>query len=124
MISSERGPLEGVRVVDFSEFVAAPATAKILADWGADVVKVERFEGDVWRWYGPSYNVPCQPDENPLFDMEHLNKQFLALNLKTDKGRDIMQNLVSKADIFVTNYRTGRDSMLLHSGLAAVPCLI
>lgn len=98
-------PLKGIRVVDFSEFVAAPVVAKLLADWGADVVKVERFEGDVWRWYGPSFKMPCQPDENPLFDIEHLKKKFIALNLKTDEGKEIMDRLLSKADVFVTSYR-------------------
>ncbi|TFG93633.1 MAG: CoA transferase [Syntrophobacterales bacterium] len=105
MVSSGKGPLAGLRVVDLSEFVAVPVAAKMLADWGAEVVKVERFEGDVWRWYGPSFNVPCQDDENPLFDMENLNKKLVALNLKTDKGRSIMQRLLSEADIFMTNYR-------------------
>lgn len=105
MAPESNGPLHGLRVVDLSEFVAAPVAAKILADWGADVIKVERFAGDVWRWYGPNYHVPCEDDENPLFDMEHLNKKFLAIDLKTDMGRDIMARLLSKADIFITNYR-------------------
>ncbi len=105
MFSSGKGPLAGLKVVDLSEFVAVPVAAKILADWGAEVIKVERFEGDVWRWYGPGFNTPCDDDENPLFDMEHLNKELIALNLKTDKGRGIMHRLLSEADIFVTNYR-------------------
>ena len=89
-------PLEGVRVVDFSEFVAAPVMAKLMADWGADVIKVEKFSGDIWREYGPSYKMPCSPDENPLFDMEHLKKKFLALNLKTPEANAIMDRLLAK----------------------------
>ncbi|HMK66415.1 MAG TPA: CoA transferase, partial [Thermodesulfobacteriota bacterium] len=98
-------PLEGIRVIDFSEFVAAPTVAKLMADWGAEVVKVEKMSGDVWRFYGPSYGMPSQPDENPLFDIEHLNKKFLALDLKTGEGKEIMARLLSKADVFVTNFR-------------------
>ncbi len=104
-MSENKLPLKGIKVVDFSEFVAAPVVAKLLADWGADVVKVERFEGDVWRWYGPSFKMPCQPDENPLFDIEHLKKKFISLNLKTAEGKEIMDRLLSKADVFVTSYR-------------------
>ena len=99
-------PLKGVRVVDFSNFVAGPVVGKFLADWGADVIKVERFEGDPWRWYGVNYQTPIDPDENPLFDMENLNKKFVALNLKTAQGMEIMRRLVAHADIFITNFRT------------------
>jgi len=99
-------PLRDIKVVDFSNFVAGPVVGKILADWGAEVFKIERFEGDPWRWYGVNYQLPCQPDENPLFDLENLNKKFVALNLKTRDGMEIMHRLISRADIFVTNFRT------------------
>ncbi len=105
MASSGKGPLAGLKVVDLSEFVAVPVAAKLFADWGAEVVKVEKFGGDDWRSYGPFFNTPYEDDENPLFDMEHLNKKFLALNLKTDKGREVIHRLLSEADIFMTNYR-------------------
>ena len=108
-------PLKGVRVVDFSEYVAAPAVGKLLADWGAEVVKVEKIEGDVWRYYGTNYNLPCNPDENPLFDLEHLKKKFLALNIKTPEGREIMDRMLSRTDIFITNFRSDALARLRYS---------
>ena len=106
MSENEIPPLSGIKVIDFSNFVAGPVVGKIMADWGAEVFKIEKFEGDPWRWYGVNYQLPCQPDENPLFDIENLNKKFVALNLKTGEGMEIMHRLISQVDVFVTNFRS------------------
>lgn len=99
-------PLSGIRVVELSTFVAAPVTARLLADLGADVIKVERPEGDAWRITGVNY-LPqryCE-QENPVFDIYNAGKQHIALNLKTPEGMEIFHKLLSQADVFVTNTR-------------------
>ena len=53
-----RKPLEGIRVIEFANFVAAPSAGRMLIDWGAEVIRVESFAGDTWRVYGANCNVP------------------------------------------------------------------
>lgn len=98
-------PLEGVKVVELSTMLAGPMTARILAEWGADVIKVESMNGDAWReQYGTSLS-PCTEYANPNFDMQNLNKRFIALNLRSQEGLDAIMKLLEEADVFVTNYR-------------------
>lgn len=52
-----RKPLEGIRVIEFANFVAAPSAGRMLIDWGAEVIRVESFAGDTWRVYGANCNV-------------------------------------------------------------------
>ena len=98
-------PFSGIKVVELSTFVAAPTCGRILADWGADVIKVEPLEGETWRTFGKNYKVPFGVDENPVFDVVNTNKKSLALNLKSEKGLKIMHSLLEKADVFITNNR-------------------
>ena len=99
-------PLEGIKVVDLSTFVAAPVCCRLLADLGAQVIKVERPEGDTWRATGKSY-IPSRfsDEENPVFDIFNSGKEHIALNLKTPEGMEVMHKLLSQADVFVTNTR-------------------
>ena len=99
-------PLEGYTVVEMSTFVAGPVTARLLADLGATVIKVERPEGDAWRETGISY-LPLRfsHEENPVFDIYNAGKQHMALNVKAPGGMEIMDKLLSRADVFVTNTR-------------------
>lgn len=101
-----RKPLEGIRVIDFSTFVAAPVTGRLLADMGAEVIKVERLEGDTWRWTGVSY-LPRRysDDENPVFDIYNSGKKHIALNLKTPAGMEAFHKLLATADVMITNTR-------------------
>ena len=98
-------PLAGVQVVDLSTYAAVPAAARILADWGADVIKVESLQGDAWRHYGDIAEVPCTDEENPCWDVSNSNKRGLALNLRTAAGQTILHRLLARADVFVSNYR-------------------
>ena len=84
-------PLEGYTVVEMSTFVAGPVTARLLADLGATVIKVERPEGDAWRETGISY-LPLRfsHEENPVFDIYNAGKQHMALNVKAPGGMEIM----------------------------------
>jgi crotonobetainyl-CoA:carnitine CoA-transferase CaiB-like acyl-CoA transferase len=99
-------PLAGVKVVELATFVAGPVSARLLADLGAEVIKVERPEGDAWRATGVSY-LPNRfsKDENPVFDIYNAGKKHVALNLKTPEGMEAFHRLLADADVFITNTR-------------------
>ena len=100
-------PLEGIKVVDLTTYMATPATGRILGEWGADVIKVEAAKGDPCRvTQAAVFNMPMSDDENLAFDMVNLNKRFISLNLKSDVGSEVMDKLLSQADVFITNTRT------------------
>lgn len=98
-------PLSGIRVVEMGNAVAGPSCGKLLADWGAKVIKVESHYGDTWRVYGQIVNVPCTNEENPLFDMFNGGKKCISLDLNTDAGREVMHKLLANSDIFLTSFR-------------------
>ena len=97
-------PLAGIRVLDVSSFIAAPAAAVTLGDWGADVIKVEPpGAGDPHRisWQSPNYpraavNFPWQLDAR--------NKRSIALDLKSDDGRAVLDRLIESADVMIVNF--------------------
>ena len=99
-------PLSGIKVVDLSTFVAAPVCSRLLADLGAQVIKVERPQGDAWRQTGISY-LPSRFShaENPVFDIYNSGKQHIAIDLKTENGKAVFFRLLEDADVFVTNTR-------------------
>ena len=99
------GPLEGIRVVELGVWVAGPAAGGILADWGADVVKVEPIGGDPGRLF--QFILGGDMPTNPVFDMDNRGKRSIALDLTTDDGRAVMEELLAQADVFVTNVRLG-----------------
>lgn len=99
-------PLEGIKVVDLTTYMATPATGRVLGEWGADVIKVEASKGDSCRvTQAAVFNMPMSDEENLAFDMVNLNKRFIALNLKSETGKEIMYKLLEQADIFITNTR-------------------
>jgi crotonobetainyl-CoA:carnitine CoA-transferase CaiB-like acyl-CoA transferase len=97
--------LEGVVVLDFSRVLAGPYCTMVLADLGADVIKVERADtGDDLRQWGP----PFMPDgESTYFLSVNRNKRSIALDLKTDSGRRIALDLVKRSDVLIENFRPG-----------------
>lgn len=98
-------PLSGLKVLELSSFVAAPSCTRILADWGAEVIKIETLSGDIWRYFGPGVKVPATDEENPVFDVYNANKKSIALNLKTEEGMEVVHKLLAGSDIFVTSNR-------------------
>jgi len=101
-----RKPLEGIRVIDFSTFVAAPVCGRLLADLGAEVIKVERPEGDGWRLTGVNYNrTRFSEKENPVFDIYNSGKRHIALNLKAPEGMETFHKLLATSDVLITNTR-------------------
>jgi crotonobetainyl-CoA:carnitine CoA-transferase CaiB-like acyl-CoA transferase len=99
------GPLEGVRVVELGIWVAVPSASAILADWGADVVKIEPPDGDPLRGLAATGLVPYQPDINPAFQLDNRGKRSVVLDLRSPEGRDAAHTLVARADVFLTNLR-------------------
>ncbi|WP_163748007.1 CaiB/BaiF CoA transferase family protein [Mycobacterium noviomagense] len=99
------GPLEGVKVVELGVWVAGPAAGAILADWGADVVKIEPPTGDPGRAFGRMLGLDL--DTNPPFEMDNRSKRSIVLDLTSDDSRTTVFELLSGADVFVTNIRLG-----------------
>lgn len=97
------GPLDGVKVVELGVWVAAPATGGILADWGADVVKVEPPSGDPARMFGRMFGI--DGGVNPPFEMDNRSKRSVTVDLTSAPGRDAIRELLCTADVFVTNVR-------------------
>ncbi len=100
-----RLPLEGVKVVEMGTVVAAPTTARVLATYGAEVIKVETLDGDVMRVAGTHEFTPYEDDLNPLFTVHNSGKKFLSLNFKTEAGKKVLLDLLKDADVFITNVR-------------------
>lgn len=98
-------PLEGIKVVELASFVAAPTAGRMLAEMGADVIRVESTAGDPWRFYGVNCGLPVADEENPLFDLYNLGKRDIQLDTKTPEGKEILLRLLSEADVFITNNR-------------------
>lgn len=98
-------PLEGIKVVELASFVAAPAAGRMLAEMGADVIRVESTAGDPWRFYGVNCGLPVADEENPLFDLYNLGKRDIQLDTKTAEGKEILLRLLGEADVFITNNR-------------------
>jgi crotonobetainyl-CoA:carnitine CoA-transferase CaiB-like acyl-CoA transferase len=99
------GPLNAIRVVELGVWVAGPATGGILADWGADVVKIEPPTGDPARMFGRMLGL--DGGESPPFEMDNRGKRSIMLDLTTDDGRSTAFELISGADVFITNVRPG-----------------
>lgn len=97
-----RMPLAGVRVLELGVWVAGPAAAMLLADWGADVIKLEPLTGDPLRGMA---NPGMGRDVNPWWDADNRGKQSVALDLTTEQGRVVCERLLLWSDVFVTNLR-------------------
>jgi crotonobetainyl-CoA:carnitine CoA-transferase CaiB-like acyl-CoA transferase len=98
------GPLTGIRVIELGVWVAGPAAGGIMADWGADVVKVEPPAGDPQRRVFGALGVADQAGLPP-FEIDNRGKRSVVLDLTTDAGRHDMERLLATADVFVTNLR-------------------
>ena len=94
---------EGLKVIDCASYIAAPAAATVLSDFGAEVIKVEPLTGDPYRT--PGQPLPgSQAQVNPNWLMDSRNKKSLAINIASDEGRAILYKLVKEADVFITNF--------------------
>jgi crotonobetainyl-CoA:carnitine CoA-transferase CaiB-like acyl-CoA transferase len=99
------GPLEGIRVVELGVWVAGPAAGGILADWGADVVKIEPPTGDPARMFGRMLGL--EDGASPPFEMDNRGKRSVVLDLTTEDDQGLALEILSGADVFITNVRPG-----------------
>ncbi len=98
------GPLEGVKVLDLSRVLTGPYCSMMLGDLGADIIKVERIDGgDDTRGWGP----PWVGEESHYFLSINRNKRSIALDLKSEEGREIARDLAASADVVLENFRPG-----------------
>jgi crotonobetainyl-CoA:carnitine CoA-transferase CaiB-like acyl-CoA transferase len=102
-------PLEGIRVVEVASFVAAPSGGALLADLGADVVKVEVPEGELYRHTKPHMGgYKSDFDGAPPFEMDNRGKRSLALDLTRPEARAALQRVIARADVVLTNLLPAR----------------
>ncbi len=101
--SPQRGPLAGIKVLELAHVMAGPACGRLLADLGADVIKLERPEGEDARRMAP----PWHGDEAAGFLMMNRNKRGIAVDLKTEGGKAIVRRLVDQTDVLIENFRKG-----------------
>ncbi len=103
------GILDGVKIIGFEQVVGVPAATAVLADWGADVIKIEPTWGD-WQRSLVSFNrspLQIHTDKGDIelhFEFLNRSKRSVVLNLRAEKGREVLYRLLEKADIFATNY--------------------
>ena len=96
------GPLKGVKIIDLTTMVSGPMGAMILADQGAEVIKVEPLAGDQLRHMAATHNGVNAP-----FYSCNRGKKSLAIDLKSEEGKDVLINLVKESDVFMQNFRPG-----------------
>lgn len=97
------GALEGIRVVELGQMVSAPYCAKLFADFGADVVKVEPLAGDVARKWGPFPGDRPHPEKSGLHLFVNTSKRSVTLDIQSDAGRELFLELIAGADALIEN---------------------
>src|SRR6266576_4698448 len=101
-------PLEGVRVLDLSRLLPGGFCSLLLADFGADVVKVEDTGmGDYVRWAAPYYEGADDSAKSALFLALNRGKRSIRLNLKSEQGREVLLRLAGDADVLLESFRPG-----------------
>lgn len=99
----KQGALSGTTIIDLTRILAGPYASMLLADMGANIIKVEvPKKGDDSRGYSPSYD-----GESAYFVNLNRNKRSITLNLKSDKGKDLLREMIKKADVLLENFRPG-----------------
>ncbi|MDA1189183.1 MAG: CoA transferase [Chloroflexi bacterium] len=109
MSDSKPGPLQGIKVIDWTIWQFGPIAATMLGDLGADVIKIEALNGDPGRAVFAAGGVDRSLPEgrNSYFESNHRNKRCVALDLKQPDGLEVVHKLVADADIFIQNFRKG-----------------
>ncbi|MEL7128763.1 MAG: CaiB/BaiF CoA-transferase family protein [Pseudomonadota bacterium] len=97
--------LEGLRVIEYATYMAAPGAGGILRDWGAEVIKVEPPGGDPIRKFFAT--IGSDIEENPVFDFDNRGKKSIILDTRNEAGQSALRSLAQTADVFLTNVRPG-----------------
>lgn len=117
----EAGPLTGYTVVDLSRALAGPHAGMMFGDLGARVIKVENpGKGDDSRSWGPPFVGPADNPQATYFFSCNRNKESIALDLKSDTGKDTLTGLIARADVFIENFRSG---VLDRLGFSTARCM-
>ena len=101
------GPLDGVKVLDLSEDISGSFCGRLMADYGADVLKIEPPVGASLRRMGPFFGDDPHPEKSLFYLLMNLNKKGVTLNLETVTGRNILKRLVPHVDVLIESYRPG-----------------
>ena len=105
------GALKGIKVIDLSRILAGPWASQMLADFGAQVIKIERpNKGDDTRYWGPPFikeKTSTQPPQAAYFHSTNRNKQSIAIDIQHETGQQIIKDLVKNADVFIENFKVG-----------------
>jgi crotonobetainyl-CoA:carnitine CoA-transferase CaiB-like acyl-CoA transferase len=100
------GALAGIKVVELGHWVAVPSTCAILADWGAEVIKIENpGTGDALRGMRSIEGIPMSNHIMPVFEVLNRGKKSLAIDLRVEQGREIIYRLVERSDVFASNFQ-------------------
>ena len=98
-------PLSGIRIVDFTQVYMGPCATQTLADYGADVIKIEPPKvGDRMRWA-----IPGDPagEQGPIFCSINRNKRSIVLDMRTESAKEVVRRLIATADVVANNFRAG-----------------
>ncbi|MBI4518564.1 MAG: CoA transferase [Deltaproteobacteria bacterium] len=114
--------LTGIKVIELGQLVSAPYCAKLFADYGADVIKVEPPAGDRARYWGPFPNDVPDPEKSGLFFFLNRNKRGLTLDVRPQHGRELLLRLIAQADVLIENNppRFMREHQLDYAALAQI----
>ncbi|MCT8974655.1 CaiB/BaiF CoA transferase family protein [Microbaculum marinisediminis] len=105
MDDARKGPLHGIVVLELAHVMAGPTCGRMLADMGADVIKIERLPGGDDTRRDRVTSESSEDDDSYAFMMMNRNKRGLALDLKTESGKAVLRRLLEKADVLIENYR-------------------
>src|SRR5260370_17468287 len=97
--------IQGVRVLEVAQFTFVPAAGAILADWGADVIKIEHpVRGDTQRGFLNMGGVKLDPLRHTLIEHPNRGKRSVGIDLSTPEGQEVLYELANQSDVFLTNY--------------------
>mgnify|MGYP003958389681 CR=1 FL=1 len=110
-MTTNTGPLKGLRILDMSRILAGPTCTQILGDLGADVIKIERpGAGDDTRKWGPPYVKDADGNdtsESAYYLCANRNKRSLTVDITKPEGQQIIRKLAAKCDVLIENYKVG-----------------
>lgn len=98
-------PLRGIKVLELGTHVAVPSACRLMAEYGADVIKIETAGGDPWRYSGLNVGLPIEDFSCPVFTVQNNGKRLISLDLKTEGGKKAFLKLLEDCDVFCTNVR-------------------
>jgi crotonobetainyl-CoA:carnitine CoA-transferase CaiB-like acyl-CoA transferase len=105
-VDAMNGPLTGIKVLELAMWAAGPAAGAMMADWGAEVIKIEPPEGDPYRIISSGGRHLAKGEVSAKFQLDNRGKRSISINLKTAQGRKLAHDLVRQVDVFLTNLRS------------------